>query len=116
MRLNANAAAPHRPSGSCGTARELGDLLNVYGRQVAAGQWRDYAMADGRETAGLIFSAKAAKCRFTGLKNSRPAKKQGQYVLRGMDARVLRRGHDLAALLRFFDKKTCILLSKEKPR
>lgn len=89
------------------TRPELGDLLNVYGRQVAAGHWRDYAMGDGTETARFDIFRRASEVPLYRIEKS-PAlrKKQGQYLLRAMDGRVLRRGHDLAALLRFFDKKT----------
>ena len=60
----------------------------------------------GRIRPGLIFFAALAGYPYTGLRNHRSSEKQGQYLLRAMDGRVLRRGHDLAALLRFFDKKT----------
>ena len=90
---------------------ELSALLNIYGRQVAAGQWRDYAMADGRERAVFDVFRKSSEVPLYRIEKI-PAlrKKQGQYVLRGMDARVLRRGHDLTALLRFFDRKNLQLI------
>jgi hypothetical protein len=93
------------------TRHELGDLLNIYGRQVAAGQWRDYAMSDGAATARFDIFRRASEVPLYRVEKT-PAlrKKQGQYILRAMDGRVLRRGHDLAALLRFFDKKTLRLI------
>ena len=93
------------------TRHELSDLLNVYGRQVAAGEWRDYAIADGAETARFDIFRRASEVPLYRVEKS-PAlrKKQGQYILRAMDGRVLRRGHELAALLRFFDKKTLYLI------
>lgn len=93
------------------TRPELGDLLNIYGRQVAAGQWRDYAMGDGAETARFDIFRRASEMPLYRVEKT-PAlrKKQGQYVLRAMDGRILRRGHDLAALLRFFERKALKLI------
>ena len=53
-------AAQATPKRVMWTRDELGDLLNVYGRMVAAGIWRDYAINDGREAAGFPFSAAPA--------------------------------------------------------
>lgn len=88
------------------TRHELGDLLNVYGRHVAAGMWRDYAMSDGPETARFDIFRRSSEVPLYSIEKT-PAlrKKQGQYLVRSMEGRVVRRGHDLAALLRFFDRK-----------
>ena len=90
---------------------ELGDLLNVYGRMVAAGIWRDYAINDGREAAGFSIFRRASEVPLFRIEKIPALKrKQGQYVLRAMDGRVLRRGHDLKALMRFFDRKALRLI------
>lgn len=93
------------------TRHELGDLLNVYGRMVAAGLWRDYAISDGREAACFSIFRRASEVPLFRI-DKIPAlhRKQGQYVLRAMDGRVLRRGHDLPALMRFFDRKSLRLV------
>lgn len=93
------------------TRHELGDLLNVYGRHVAAGFWRDYAMSDGPETARFDVFRRSSEVPLYSIEKT-PAlrKKQGQYLVRGMDGRVLRRSHDLAALMRFFDRKNMHLI------
>lgn len=94
------------------TRPELSDLLNVYGRQVAAGEWRDYAMADGAQTARFdIFRRSSEVPLYRVEKTPSLRKKQGQYVLRAMDGRILRRGHDLQALLRFFERKNIRAIS-----
>ncbi len=88
------------------TRDELADLLNVYGRFVAAGHWRDYAVNDGREAAAFsIFRRSSEVPLFRIDKVPALRRKQGQYVLHAMDGRVLRRGPDLPALMRFFDRK-----------
>ena len=68
--------------------------------------WRDYAINDGREAAGFSIFRRASEVPLFRI-DKIPAlkRKQGQYVLHAMDGRVLRRGHDLAALMRFFDRK-----------
>ena len=102
-RQNARA----RPKRVMWTRPELSHLLNVYGRQVAAGLWRDYAMGDGVETARFDIFRRTSEVPLYRIEKT-PAlrRKQGQYQLRAMDGRILRRGHDLPALLRFFDPKT----------
>ena len=99
-------AAQAAPKRVMWTRDELADLLNVYGRMVAAGMWRDYAINDGREAAGFSIFRRASEVPLFRI-DKIPAlkRKQGQYVLHAMDGRVLRRGHDLAALMRFFDRK-----------
>ena len=99
-------AAQAAPKRVMWTRDELADLLNVYGRMVAAGMWRDYAINDGREAAGFSIFRRASEVPLFRI-DKIPAlkRKQGQYVLHAMDGRVLRRGHDLTALMRFFDRK-----------
>jgi hypothetical protein len=93
------------------TRPELTLLLNIYGRQVAAGHWRDYAMSDGQDAATFAMFRRASEMAHYKVEKI-PAlrRKQGQYVLSGMDGRALRRGHDLEAVLRFFDRKTLRLI------
>jgi len=103
------AAAP--PKRVMWSRQELGDLLNVYGRHVAAGHWRDYAISDGQTTAGFDIYRRSSEVPLYRVEKI-PAlnRKQGQYALRAMDGRILRRGHDLTALLRFFDRKNIALV------
>lgn len=117
LTIVANAFERDRQNSRRGLARimwtraELAALLNVYGRQVAAGQWRDYAMADGAERALFdIFRTSSEMPLYRLEKIPALRRKQGQYVLRGMDGRILRRGHDLDALLKFFDRKNLRLI------
>ena len=104
-------AAQATPKRVMWTRDELADLLIVYGRMVAAGIWRDYAINDGCEAAGFSVFRRASEVPLFRI-DKIPAlrRKQGQYVLHAMDGRVLRRGHDLAALMRFFDRKALRLI------
>lgn len=85
---------------------ELQRILNVYGRMVAAGLWKDYAIGDSRETAIFAIHRRASEMPIYRItKTPRLARKQGQYAIVGLAGQVLKRGHDLAQLLKFFDKK-----------
>lgn len=79
---------------------ELNAILNVYGRMVAEGEWRDYAIGMDREAA--IFSCfRRASERPEAQIVKRPAlrHKQGMYALIGEGGVVLRRGHELSSVL-----------------
>ena len=78
-------AAQAAPKRVMWTRDELADLLNVYGRMVAAGMWRDYAINDGREAAGFsIFRRSSEVPLFRIDKIPALKRKQGQYVLHAM--------------------------------
>lgn len=85
---------------------ELGAILGVYGRMVAAGEWRDYAMSFLREVAVFsIFRRSAETPLYRIEKTSRLRNRQGMYAVIGMDGQILKRGHDLKAVLHVFDRK-----------
>ncbi|RCW88167.1 DUF2794 domain-containing protein [Paracoccus lutimaris] len=85
---------------------ELGMILSLYGRMVAAGEWRDYAMSFLREMAVFsVFRRAAENPLYRIEKRPRLRAAQGQYAVIGMDGRVLKRGHDLPAVLRVLEKK-----------
>ncbi len=79
---------------------ELSRILDLYGRMVSAGHWKDYAMDLGREAA--VFSAfRRATERPEYRIEKRPAlrNRQGQWSLFGEGGVVLKRGHELGAVL-----------------
>ena len=79
---------------------ELQRILDLYGRMVAAGQWRDYAMDFGRDAASFCAFRRAAE-RPQARIEKRPAlrQKQGMWTLFGEAGQVLKRGHELAGVL-----------------
>ncbi|HEY0275910.1 MAG TPA: DUF2794 domain-containing protein [Paenirhodobacter sp.] len=85
---------------------ELGAILTLYGRMVAAGEWRDYGMSFLREVAVFSVFRRAAENPLYRIEK-RPAlrNRQGLYAVIGMDGQVLKRGHDLAAVLRVLERK-----------
>lgn len=94
-------AFPARSPGQVGFEREeLQRILDLYGRMVAAGQWRDYAMDFDRNAATFAAFRRAAE-RPQARIEKRPAlrAKQGMWTLYGEHGQVLKRGHDLANVL-----------------
>lgn len=84
--------------------RELGLILNVYGKKVASGEWRDYALDMGRERAMFsIYKRTSERPLFVIEKNPKLARRQGQYMVFTTEGRILKRGHDLANVLRILD-------------
>lgn len=86
--------------------KELGAILAVYGRMVAAAEARDYAMSFQREVAVFAIFRRTADAPLYRIEK-RPAlrSRQGQYALIGAEGQVLRRGHDLPPLLRAIERK-----------
>ncbi len=84
--------------------RELTLILNVYGRKVAAGEWRDYAMDFLKDRAQFsIFARHSEKPLFIVEKTPRLARRQGQYQVSNQHGTILKRGHALDNVLRVLD-------------
>ena len=87
------------------TRQELNQILIVYGRHVAAGDWRDYAIDHLKDSAVFsIFRRTAETALYRIVKDPRLARRQGAYSLIAPGGVILKRGHDLANVLRFIDK------------
>lgn len=85
---------------------ELNRILGIYGRMVAAGEWRDYALDFLEDVAVFsIFRHAAEMPLFRIEKHPRLRAKQGQYSVVAAGGMILKRGQDLAQVLRIFDKK-----------
>jgi hypothetical protein len=85
---------------------ELGQILTLYGRMVAMGEWRDYGISHLREVAVFsIFRRTAENPIYRIEKRPKLRNKQGLYAVIGMDGQVLKRGHDLRAVLRVLERK-----------
>lgn len=96
--------APPAPDRVSFDRRELSAILTVYGRMVAAGEWRDYAIDATREAAVFsIFRRSAEHPIYRVEKRPKLAQRQGAYSVVALDGRILKRGHDLAPVLRVFD-------------
>jgi hypothetical protein len=80
--------------------QELSRILDLYGRMVAAGEWRDYAMDFTGDFAVFAAFRRAAE-RPQARIEKRPALRgrQGMWTLFGEHGQVLKRGHELAGVL-----------------
>ena len=91
--------------------RELDRILQVYGRMVAAGEWRDYALDFGKEAAVFAVFRRASEVPLYRIeKRPKLRAKQGAYAVISATGLVLKRGHDLAQVLRVFEKKKLALV------
>ena len=117
MPLRPRTAAPTpspAPSQSSSTApsvvsfdrTELREILNLYGRKVAAGEWRDYAM-DFNPTKAIfsIYRRTSEYPLYRIEKDPSLARKQGAYSVVAATGLILRRGHDLARVISVLDRK-----------
>lgn len=85
---------------------ELSVIMSLYGRMVAAGEWRDYGISSLRDFAVFsIFKRTAENPLYKVEKRPKLRGRQGQYALIGMDGQVLKRGDDLKAVLRVLERK-----------
>ncbi|MGK7651377.1 MULTISPECIES: DUF2794 domain-containing protein [unclassified Roseovarius] len=85
---------------------ELAAILSVYGRMVAAGEWRDYGISSLRDVAVFsVFRRTAENPLYRIEKRPKLRNRQGQYAVIGMDGQVLKRGHDLRTVLRVLERK-----------
>ena len=85
---------------------ELSLILGLYGRMVAAGEWRDYGMSHLREVAVFsVFRRSAENPLYRIEKRPKLRLKQGQYAVIGMDGQILKRGNDLRQVLRVLERK-----------
>lgn len=86
--------------------RELSMILSVYGRMVAAGEWRDYGISCLREVAVFsVFRRTAENPLYRIEKRPRLRNRQGQYSVVGIDGQILKRGTDLKSVLRVLERK-----------
>lgn len=85
---------------------ELSRILTVYGRMVAAGEWRDYALDFLEEVAVFsVFRRTSEMPLFRIEKRPKLRGRQGQYAVIAAGGLVMKRGNDLAQVLKIFDKK-----------
>ncbi len=86
--------------------KELTTILDLYGRNVASGEWRDYGMDFGREKAVFaIFRRASEQPLYKIVKDPSLARKQGIYTVIAQGGLILKRGADLAQVLRVLIKK-----------
>ena len=92
--------------------RELDRILNLYGRKVAAGEWRDYAIDFLKDRAVFSVFRRATEFPIYRIeKNPRLARRQGAYSVISATGHILRRGHELERVLRALDPSLSLVAS-----
>ena len=89
---------------------ELNRLFGLYGRKVAAGEWRDYAIDFLKDRA--VFSVFRRACEvplYRIEKNPRLARRQGTYSVISATGLIVRRGQELDRVLRALDKSLSVV-------
>jgi hypothetical protein len=85
--------------------RELNRILGLYGRMVAAGEWRDYAIDFLKDRAVFSIFRRASEVPIYRIeKNPKLARRQGAYSVISATGLIMRRGPELDRVLRVLDK------------
>jgi Protein of unknown function (DUF2794) len=105
-----NAVAPPQSNRVTFNRLELNRILNLYGRMVAAGEWRDYAIDFLRDRAVFSVYRRASEVPLYRIeKDPRLARKQGMYSVISVTGLILRRGHELDRVLLAIDRKPALV-------
>jgi hypothetical protein len=90
--------------------RELDRIFNLYGRKVAAGEWRDYAIDFLRDRAVFsVFRRSSEVPLYRIEKSPKLARRQGAYSVISATGLIVRRGHELDRVLRSIDKSLSVV-------
>ena len=90
--------------------RELKRILDLYGRKVAAGEWRDYAIDFLKDRAVFSVFRRASEVPLYRIeKNPKLARRQGAFSVISATGHILRRGHELDPVLRAIDKTLAVV-------
>lgn len=102
----AQKTTPKPPQRAYFTRQELMTILNVYGRMVAAGEWKDYAIDFEKDRATFSIFRRASEMPvFRVEKQPKLARKQGAYSVVSQTGLILKRGHELRRVLSALDKR-----------
>ncbi len=89
---------------------ELNRILNVYGRMVSDGEWRDYAIDFLRDRAVFSIFRRSSEVPIYSIeKDPRLARKQGAYSVISATGQILRRGNELDRVLLVIDRKLAVV-------
>ncbi|MCR4282225.1 MAG: DUF2794 domain-containing protein [Bauldia sp.] len=92
--------------------QELNKILEVYGRRVAEGEWRDYAIDHMHEQAVFSIFRRASEVPlYRIVKQPKLSRRQGAYSLIAATGAILKRGHDLQNVLRVIDRPVRLVVA-----
>jgi len=91
---------------------ELRDIFNLYGRMVAAGEWKDYALDFSIQKAVFSIYRRASDFALYRIeKDPKLTRKQGAYCVLGSNGQILKRGSELPRVLQVLEKKLTLVSS-----
>ena len=103
-------AAPANQNQVTFDRRELNRILGLYGRMVAAGEWRDYAIDFLKDRAVFSVFRRSSEVPIYRIeKNPRFERRQGAYSVVSATGLIVRRGHELDRVLRVLDRKVSLV-------
>ena len=92
--------------------RELNRILDLYGRKVAAGEWRDYAIDFLKDRAVFSVFRRSSEVPIYRIeKNPKLERRQGVYSVISASGLVVRRGHELDGVLRSIDRSLALVVN-----
>jgi hypothetical protein len=92
--------------------QELNEILSLYGRMVADGEWRDYAIDHMKDKAVFsVFRRSSEMPLYRIEKQPKLARRQGAYAVISTTGLILKRGHELRNVLRVFDRKVRLVVA-----
>jgi hypothetical protein len=109
--IHGGAIAPAAPGNQVTfDRRELNRILGLYGRMVAAGEWRDYAIDFLKDKAVFSVFRRSSEVPIYRIeKNPKLARRQGAYSVVSATGLIVRRGHELERVLRALDKRPSLV-------
>ena len=107
-----SAAAPQIAPHVTFSRRELHRILDLYGRKVAAGEWRDYAIDFLKDRAVFSVFRRSSEVPIYRIeKNPKLERRQGTYSVISATGLIVRRGHELDRVLRAIDRSQLALVN-----
>ncbi len=104
------AVASPMPNRGTFNRLELNRIVNLYGRMVADGEWRDYAIDFMKDKAIFSVFRRSSEVPIYRIeKDPRLARKQGMYSVISATGLILRRGHELDRVLLAIDRKLALV-------
>ncbi len=103
---------PNAPKTVFWDRRELDAILNIYGRRVAAGDWRDYAMSGLKDVAVFSVYRRTSEIPLYRIeKRPKLRNRQGAYAVIAASGLILKRGHELKQVLKVLEPKQLSLVT-----
>ena len=108
--VSTTGSPPASPARVTFDRHELNHILSLYGRMVAAGEWRDYAIDFLKDRAVFSVFRRASEVPIYRIeKDPRLVRKQGIYSVISASGLILRRGHELDRVLLVIDRKLAVV-------